>query len=75
MGIQRSSASALYMLRESYDSNRREVFYNILIDFGIPMNLIRLIKMCLRETISRVLVGNNLSDMFPIKKGLKQDAL
>ena len=32
--------------------------------------------MCLTETYSRVLVGKNLSDMFPIKNGLKQgDAL
>ena len=32
--------------------------------------------MCLTETYSRVRVGNNLSDMFPIRNGLKQaDAL
>ena len=32
--------------------------------------------MCLTETYSRVWVGKNLSDMFPIRKGLKQgDAL
>jgi len=36
----------------------------------------RLIKMCPTETYSRVLVGKNLSDMFPIRNGLKQgDAL
>ena len=28
--------------------------------------------MCLTETYSRVRVGKNLSDMFPIKNGLKQ---
>ena len=28
--------------------------------------------MCLNETYSRVRVGKNLSDMFPIKNGLKQ---
>jgi len=28
--------------------------------------------MCLNETYSRVQVGKHLSDMFPIKKGLKQ---
>ena len=50
--------------------------YNIVIDFGIPKKLVRLIKMCLTETYSRVQVGNNLSDMFPIRNGLKQgDAL
>ena len=40
------------------------------------MKLVRLIKMCLNETNSRVRVGQHLSDMFPIKNGLKQgDAL
>ena len=29
---------------------RREVFYNILIESGIPKILVRLIKMCLTET-------------------------
>ena len=28
--------------------------------------------MCLTETYSRVWVGKNLSDMFPIRNGLKQ---
>ena len=40
------------------------------------MKLVRLVKMCLIETYSRVQVGKNLSDMFPIRNGLKQrDAL
>ena len=46
--------------------------YYIHIEFSIPVKLIRLIKMCLNETYSRVQVGKHLSDMFPIKKGLKQ---
>jgi hypothetical protein len=32
--------------KKAYDSVRREILYNILIDSGIPMKLIRLIKMC-----------------------------
>jgi hypothetical protein len=55
-----------------YDSVRKEVLYYIRIEFGIPMKLVRLIKMCLNETYSRVQVGKHLSDMFPIKNGLKQ---
>ena len=46
--------------------------YNIFIQFGIPMKLVRLTKMCLTETYSRVWVDMNLSDMFPIRNGLKQ---
>ena len=50
--------------------------YNILIEFGIPKKLVRLIKMCLSETYSRVHVGQFLSGAFPIHCGLKQrDAL
>jgi hypothetical protein len=62
--------------RKAYDSVRREVLYNILIEFGIPMKLVRLIKMCLNETYSRVRLGKNLSVTFPIKNGFKiEDAL
>jgi hypothetical protein len=40
------------------------------------MKLVRLIKMCLNETYSKVRIGKHLSDSFPIQNGLKQwDAL
>jgi len=62
--------------RKAYDSIRREALYNILIEFGIPKKLVRLIKMCLTEAYSRVRVEKNLSEMFPIRNGSKQgDAL
>jgi len=62
--------------KKVYDSVRREVLYNILIEFGIQVKLVTLIKMCFNETYGRVQVGKHLSDMFPIKNGLKQgDAL
>jgi hypothetical protein len=62
---------------EAYDSVRREVLYNILIEFGVPMKLVRLIKMCLSETYStKVRIGKHLPERFPIQNGLKQgDAL
>ena len=45
--------------------------YNILIEGGIPKKLVRLIKMCLNETYSRVRVGKHLSDILPVRIGLK----
>jgi hypothetical protein len=38
-----------------------EVLYNILIEFGIPMKQVRLIKMFLNETYSKVYIGKTLS--------------
>ena len=46
--------------------------YNILIELDIPMKLVRLIRVCMTATCSRVRIGKNLSDMFPIRNGLKQ---
>jgi len=38
----------------AYDSVRREILYKILIEFGIPRKLVRLIEMSLTETYSIV---------------------
>jgi hypothetical protein len=62
--------------KKAYDSIKREVLYNILLEFVIPKKIVRLIKMCLNETYSKVLVGKLLYDIFPIQNGLRQgDAL
>jgi hypothetical protein len=62
--------------KKAYDSLRREVLNNILIEFGISRKLVWLIKMCLNETYSSVHIGKFQSDKFPIQNGLKQgDAL
>jgi len=53
---------------------KREVLYKILLEFGIPRKLVRLIKMSWTETYSRVRVGKNVSDRFTIRNGLR-DAL
>jgi hypothetical protein len=30
--------------KKAYDSFRKEILYNILIDFGVPMKVVRLIR-------------------------------
>jgi hypothetical protein len=58
-----------------HDSDRRELLYNIFIEFRIPRKLAGLIKMCLNETYSRVHIGKNLSDKFTIQNDLKKEML
>jgi sorting nexin-29 len=48
------------------DSVRRDILYNILIEFGIPMKRVILFKICLNETYNKVRIGKHLSDCFPI---------
>jgi hypothetical protein len=58
--------------KKAYDSVRREVLYNIFIEFGIPRKLVGLIQKCLNETYSTVHIGKYQCDKFPIQNGLKQ---
>jgi hypothetical protein len=58
--------------KKPYDSVRKDDLYNILTEFGIPMQLVRQVKLCVNETYSRVRIAKRLSDVFHIKNGFKQ---
>jgi sorting nexin-29 len=53
--------------KKASHSVRREVVHNILIEFGILMKLVRLIKMCLNESYSKVRIGKYFAGTFPSK--------
>jgi hypothetical protein len=62
--------------KEAYDSVKREILYDILLEFCVPKKLFSLMKLCLNETYSKICIGKHLSDTFHIQNGLKQgDAL
>jgi hypothetical protein len=56
--------------KKAYDSVWREILYNILIEFGVSMKQVRLIKMRLNETYIKVRIGKHLSNSFPMQNGL-----
>jgi hypothetical protein len=60
--------------KKAYDSVSWGVLYNFPVEFGVPVKLVRLIKMSLNETYSKVCIGKHLSDMLPVHNGLERDA-
>jgi hypothetical protein len=49
IGVQWDSTSAIHRLQGSLWFSEDGVFYKIIIEFGVPMKLVRLIEMCLME--------------------------
>jgi hypothetical protein len=49
--------SYLLTSRKPMYSIKREVLYSILLKFGIPKKLVRLLRRCLNETYSKVHIG------------------
>jgi hypothetical protein len=60
--------------KKAYDSVRKEVLYNNLTEIGIPMKVVRSVRMYLNESYSEVHICKYLSDTFPIQNALKQGA-
>jgi len=58
--------------KKAYESIRGEDLFNILVEFGIPVQIVGLIKMCVTERNSRVWGGQHLTDMFLVENGLKE---
>jgi len=55
-----------------YDSVRKEVLYNILIEVDVSTKQVRIIKMCLHKTYNNVQTAKYLFDELPIHMCLKQ---
>jgi hypothetical protein len=58
--------------KKVYDSVRREVLYNILIDFGIPVKLLWLTEKSVNGKQNEVRISKHLFDAFTIHSGWKR---
>jgi hypothetical protein len=58
--------------KKAYDSVSRKFLYNIFMEYDFPEIPVRLITMCQSESCSRFWVSKHLSDMYPIRNGLKK---
>jgi hypothetical protein len=54
MGVNGTVYQLFIDLEKTYDSVRREVLYNIIIEFDIPMKIIRLIEVCFMKPIVKL---------------------
>jgi hypothetical protein len=69
-GVQWDSASAIQRLQYG-----REGLYDILTKIGVPVKLVRLIKIFINEAYSEVRIDKFSSGSFQIQNGLKKKML
>jgi hypothetical protein len=60
--------------KQAYDTINRAELVEIMKEFGIPMKLLRLVKMTLASTNSKVKIQGKLSPSFETTIGLQQGA-
>jgi hypothetical protein len=72
MRIKRGRVCSAFDFEKAYDSVRKEVLYNIIVGFGVSMNLVRLIKLRLKETHSNFRRSKHWSYTLPRKNGLEK---
>jgi hypothetical protein len=58
--------------KNAYDKVKRQKLWSALEFFGVPQKLINLAKLTLSDVNCRVRIGNDLSDPFENKEGLRQ---
>lgn len=61
---------------KAYDSIHRDSLWNVMIEFGFPLKLINMCRLCMDDNTSRILLNGKRSDSFQNRTGLRQgDAL
>jgi sorting nexin-29 len=65
MGYKETLYQLFVDFKKAYNLVKREVLSNVLIEFGVPMKLVRLIKMCLKETYGKTRIDKHVSAPFP----------
>jgi len=77
LGLKQELSTAVYQLftdfKKAYNLVRKGVLCNIVSELGIPVKLIRLIKMHLSEPCNKVRIGQCSSAKFRIQNCLKQE--
>ena len=65
----------LIVFQKACDSHRRKVWYDIVIEFDIPVKQVGLIKMFLNKVCREVHMHKHLPFVFPIENGLQLDTV